>query len=130
MSDGRDDATAVGERTDLGAAIGREDLGADVLDVERARDGLAGVACLAAEEDGLDTCIMQPLHGGAGAGTEAVLEREQADEATAERDEQDAPPLRFELGGPGVGDGDADASPGGGRRGCRRSPCRRSARAR
>ena len=81
MTDGRDDATAVGERTNLGAAIGREDLGADVLDVERARDGLARVACLAAEEHGLDACIMQPLHGGAGAGAEAVLQREQADEA-------------------------------------------------
>ena len=107
MTERGDDPSAVGEGADLGASVDGEDLRAYVLDVERARDGLAGVACLSTQEHGLDPCIMQPLDGRPGAGAKTVLEREETDEPTADRDQEDRAPFGLELGCPRIGDRDA-----------------------
>ena len=108
MADDRDDAPALAQRAHLGAAIGGEHGGPHVLDVERAPDRLARVAGLAAQEHRLDARVEQPLHRRARAGAQPVLQRDEADEAIAERDEEHAAALPFELGHPAVDRGDAD----------------------
>ena len=52
----------------------RQDLGTNVVDVERAADGLARLARLAAQEDRLEFAVEQALHGRARARPEAVLD--------------------------------------------------------
>ena len=81
-----------------GPAVGREHGGAHVLDVERAPDRLARVARLAAQQHRLDARVEQPLHRRARAGAKPVLQRDEAHEPIAERDEEHAAPLPFELG--------------------------------
>ena len=72
--------------------------GPHVLDVERAPDRLARVARLAAQQHRLDARVEQPLHRRARAGAKPVLQRDEAHQAIAERDQQHAAPLPFELG--------------------------------
>jgi hypothetical protein len=108
MTDGSDDAPAVCEGANLCAPIARQDFGPDVVDIERARDRLAGIACFAAEQDRLYACVIQPLNRRPCAGPKPILEGEQTKEAIPLGDEEYATPLRFELGDAGVGDGDAD----------------------
>ena len=98
MPDDGHDAAALGERAHLRAAVGREDLGADVIDVERARDGLARLARFAGEEHRLDARVEEALDGGARPARGDVLKGDHPDELAGERDEENAPALRLELG--------------------------------
>ena len=100
----------VDQAAHLGAAIGGQDLGADVVDVERAADGLARLARVARHQHRLDLRVEQVLHGGARAGAQAVLQAEEADEARAERDEDHGAAERLELGDAALGRGDGDAA--------------------
>ena len=108
MPDDGHHVSPLGERTDLGTPIGRQNLGANVLDVESAPDRLTGIARLAAQEHGLDARVEQSLNGRAGARPQAVLQSNQPDDSIAQADQQDAPALPFELRHPRVHDGYAD----------------------
>ena len=80
-----------------------------MVDVERAADGLAGLAGVAGQEDGLDLRVEEVLHGGARAGAEAVLQGAEAHQARADRDEDDRAAEALQLGDALLGGGDGDA---------------------
>lgn len=93
---------------DLLGAILWEHFGADVLDVQRASDGVAGLSRVARHQHGLDVGVEQVLDGGARARPDAILEGDHADQPAAERDEHDRPTERLELAHAPLGRRDAD----------------------